>query len=208
MPAELTYIISGIVFGLSGGLTPGPLMTLVITESLRHGTREGLKVAMAPLITDLPVILLSIFLLSRLSELNAVVGIISLVGAGFLIYLAYESLTYKGVEVNTAHFKPQSLKKAIIANVFNPAPILFWVSVGAPTVLKAKETNLMSALLFIYFMYFFLVGSKVVTAILVGRSRHFLKSKNYFVIIKTLGLVLLVFAFIFLKDGLELLSVL
>jgi len=208
MSSEIPFIISGIVFGLGGGLTPGPLMTLVITETLKHGTKEGLKVAMAPLITDLPVVLLSIFLLSKLSDINVVIGIISLVGAVFLVYLGYESYTYKGVEIDTSHFKPQSLKKGIIANIFNPAPILFWISVGAPTVLKGYEVSLMASVYFIFFMYFCLVGSKLLTAILVGKSRQFLKSRNYILIIKILGVVLFVFAFVFFKDGLYLLDLL
>jgi threonine/homoserine/homoserine lactone efflux protein len=204
--SEIPFIISGIVFGLGGGLTPGPLMTLVITETLKHGTKEGLKVAMAPLITDFPVVLISIFLLSKLSEINIIIGIISLVGAVFLVYLGYESFTFKGVEIDSSQFKPRSLKKGIIANVFNPAPILFWISVGAPTVLKGYEVSLMAAIYFVFFMYFFLVGSKLLTAMLVGRSRQFLKSRNYMLIIKVLGIVLFVFAVVFFKDGLELLN--
>jgi threonine/homoserine/homoserine lactone efflux protein len=204
--SEISFIISGIVFGLGGGLTPGPLMTLVITETLKHGTKEGLKVAMAPLITDFPVVLISIFLLSKLSEINIIIGIISLVGAVFLVYLGYESFTFKGVEIDLSYFNPQSLKKGVIANIFNPAPILFWISVGAPTVLKGYEVSLMAAIYFVFFMYFFLVGSKLLTAMLVGRSRQFLKSRNYMLIIKVLGIVLFVFAVVFFKDGLELLN--
>ena len=207
MSSEIPFIISGLVFGLGGGLTPGPLMTLVITESLKHGTKEGLKVAMAPLITDLPVVFISIFLLSRLSELNLVIGTISILGAIFLVYLGYESLTFKGIEIDTKTFKSQSLRKGILANIFNPAPILFWISVGAPTVLKGYEVSLMASVYFIFFMYLCLVGSKLLMALLVGKSRQFLKSRNYMLIIKTLGVILIVFALIFLKDGLELLSI-
>ena len=207
MSSELPFIISGIVFGLGGGLTPGPLMTLVISETLKHGTREGLKVAMAPLITDLPVVLLSVFLLSELSDLNVVIGIISLLGAIFLIYLGHESITFKGVEIDSSHFKPQSLRKGIIANIFNPAPILFWISVGAPTVLKGYEISIMASIYFIVFMYVCLVGSKFLTAMLVGKSRQFLQSRNYKLIIRILGAVLFVFAFLFLKDSLELLRI-
>jgi threonine/homoserine/homoserine lactone efflux protein len=206
MSSDLPFIISGIVFGLGGGLTPGPLMTLVISETLKHGTKEGLKVAMAPLITDLPVVLLSVFLLSELSDLSVAIGIISLLGAIFLLYLGHESITFKGVEIDTSHFKPQSLRKGIIANIFNPAPILFWISVGAPTVLKGYEVSFMASIYFIVFMYVCLVGSKFLTAMLVGKSRQFLQSRNYKLIIRILGVVLIVFAILFLKDGLELLG--
>ena len=207
MSSEIPFIISGIVFGLGGGLTPGPLMTLVISETLKHGTKEGLKVAVAPLITDFPVVLLSIFLLSKISEIHIIIGIISILGAVFLVYLGYESFTFKGVMIDKRSFKPQSLKKGIIANIFNPAPILFWITVGAPTVLKAYDVNLLASIYFVFFMYFCLVGSKFLTAMLVGKSRQFFKSKNYLIIIKVLGLVLFVFACIFLWDGLKSLNI-
>jgi hypothetical protein len=46
----------GIIFGLSAGLAPGPLLMLVISDTLRHGIKAGVKVALAPVITDLPII--------------------------------------------------------------------------------------------------------------------------------------------------------
>ena len=39
--AMLSALAAGFLLGLTAGLAPGPLMALVITQSLRHGTREG-----------------------------------------------------------------------------------------------------------------------------------------------------------------------
>jgi threonine/homoserine/homoserine lactone efflux protein len=50
------FLSAGITLGLSAGFSPGPLSTLVISHSLRYGTREGVKVAMAPFITDVPIV--------------------------------------------------------------------------------------------------------------------------------------------------------
>ncbi len=47
MSPEAALLISGLVFGLSGGLTPGPLLALIITQSLRYGPREGIRIAIA-----------------------------------------------------------------------------------------------------------------------------------------------------------------
>lgn len=201
MPSKFTFIISGIVFGLSGGLTPGPLLTLVISETLRHNTKEGIKVSIVPLITDLPIVVTSIYLFSYLSNLQILIGIIALGGALFLIYLGYESITYRGIELDIEYLKPQSIKKGILANLLNPNPYLFWITIGAPTIVKAFDFSALSAVLFIFFMYFCLVGSKVVVAILVGKSRRFLSSKNYIYLIRGLGIVLLIFAIIFFHDS-------
>src|SRR5687767_9374273 len=55
---------TALALGLPAGVAPGPLLTLVITHTLRHGLREGIKVAAAPLITDPPIAVLCAWVLS------------------------------------------------------------------------------------------------------------------------------------------------
>ncbi len=71
MTAEISLLFSGVVFGLSGGLSPGPLLTLVVSETLKHGIKEGVKVSIAPLITDPPIVIAAIFIVSRGSFLRS-----------------------------------------------------------------------------------------------------------------------------------------
>ncbi len=40
-----TSLTIGIVLGLAAGLAPGPLLALTITQSLKYGIVEGVKVA-------------------------------------------------------------------------------------------------------------------------------------------------------------------
>lgn len=202
MSEELSYFLTGIMFGLGAGLTPGPLMTLVFTETLKHGTKEGLKVSMAPLITDLPIILFSIFLLAKIAEIHLIIGLISLIGAGYIVFLGYQSITFSGIDLNGKEAVPRSIRKGILANIFNPNPYIFWVTVGAPIIIKASDVSPMAAALFLCSMYFFLVGSKMLTALILGKSRHFLKNRYYIYILRLLGAALIIFALIYLKDGL------
>ena len=120
MPAELSFLLSGIVFGLSGGFTPGPLTMLVISQSLRYGVGEGCKIALAPILTDLPIVLITIFIVSQLSDVQVVLGIISILGGMFLVYLGYEGFTFKGAETDFESINPDSFKKGMIANFLNP----------------------------------------------------------------------------------------
>ncbi|MCX9013779.1 MAG: hypothetical protein OIN89_03135 [Candidatus Methanoperedens sp.] len=55
MIETLTFLVSGMIFGLTSGISPGPLLTLVISETLKNGSSGGMKVAVAPLITDIPI---------------------------------------------------------------------------------------------------------------------------------------------------------
>lgn len=92
----------------------------------------------------------------------------------------------------------------VITNFFNPSPYMFWFTIGAPLVLKV---GLPPAALYILAFYLFLVGSKVLVAVVVGKSRFFLKNKDYIYTTRLLGIILLVFALFFLKESLELFGV-
>ena len=199
----MTFLFSGIVFGLSAGLAPGPLLTLVVSETIKYGTKEGMKVAIAPLVTDLPIVLAAILVLSRLSDIQPIFGIVSLLGAAFLFYLGYENLTFKGVDIEDNLVKPQSLKKAVVTNFLSPHPYMFWLSIGAPTVLKASEIHVSFAVVFVSAFYLLLIGSKLFVAIIIGKSRTILKTRGYIYSIKALGIILFMFAVLFLRDGLK-----
>jgi threonine/homoserine/homoserine lactone efflux protein len=207
MESDFSYIITGVVFGLTAGITPGPLLTLVFSETLKHGTKEGIKISFAPLLTDLPIVLGAIYLVSYITNLLTLYGFIAILGSIFLSYLAYESIFFRGINTNNSTLRPQSIKKGIIANFLNPAPYIFWITIGSPIVLQAKERNLFAALSFIASMYICLVGSKVLVAFLVGRSRLFLKSNTYIYIIRGLGIVLFLFAIRFFIYGLHYFSI-
>ena len=204
----IKYLTTGIILGLSAGFAPGPLLTLVITESLQHGIIAGIKVALAPVLTDVPIIALTLILLSKLSNFHGLLGIISILGGLLILYLGYESIRIKGVTLDFDDVEPKSLRKGIMVNVLNPHPYLFWLGVGAPTVMKAMDHGILAASAFVGSFYILLVGSKMLLAMLVGRSRTFLTDKLYIYTNRMLGVVLWVLAIFLFKDGFDLLGLL
>lgn len=204
----LNFLTIGIILGLSAGFAPGPLLTLVISETLQHGVKSGLKVALAPIITDLPIIILTLFILAKLSDFHNILGIISLTGGFFILYLGYKNIRTKGVELNLQNTKPNSLKKGILVNALSPHPYLFWFSVGAPVMSKAMNLNIIAPLAFICSFYALLVGSKILIAVLVGKSRYFLTGNIYIYTMRFIGLVLCVLAFVLFRDGFKLFEIL
>jgi len=203
MIESLPFLFSGILFGFAAGLAPGPLLALVIAETVKHNRKEGILVASAPLITDIPIVLLSVLILSKLSHFDYVLGAISLCGAVFIGYLAYESITVKGIDIDNRKIRARSFRKGIITNFLSPHPYIFWIAVGAPIVLKGYKTSILASFFFIAGFYFFLVGSKITVALVVDRSKAFLKSTAYLAVIRILGFILLLFCLIFIKDGLN-----
>ena len=185
--------MSGAALGLSAGWSPGPLLTLVITETLRSGIAAGLRLAAAPLITDAPIILAALILMPRLNAYRTVMGFITLAGAVFILWMAVESMGFKAERQEVSR-PPASIWRGVLANALNPSPYLFWFTVGGSLVLRTADQNQMAAAVFILVFYACLVGSKMVLAFVVGRYRRFLKSGLYVWTLRLLGGVLLLFA--------------
>lgn len=201
------YLSIGTILGLSAGFAPGPLLTLVISETLRNDIKSGIKVALAPIITDLPIILGSVFVFSKLTNFHTILGIVSLLGGCFVLYMGYECIRTKGSELHLQQTRSNSLTKGVLVNALSPHPYLFWLTVGAPTISKSLSTNIIFPWIFIIAFYVFLVGSKILLAILVGKYKSFLSGSAYLFTMRFLGLVLGVLAVLLFIDGLKLLGI-
>lgn len=204
MAALLTM---GIVLGLSAGLSPGPLLTFVIAQSLRYGAREGVKVALVPLITDLPIILLTAFILSRLAGLEIILGAMSVAGGLFLLYLAYEHFHATALDFDAPRAVPHSLGKGILINLLSPNPVLFWLTVGAPLIIGGWAQHPVMPVVFLAGFYGALVGAKMIIAATIGASSRFFTSRPYRYIMRFLGALLVLFALMLFWNALTLLGV-
>ncbi len=202
----IEYLSSGIILGLSAGLSPGPLLALLVRETLAHETIEGLKVSLVPLITDPPIILISLLLVGKLAQFQTVFGVISLLGGVFVLFLAYESFTSRQLLQGLEDIRPRSIQKGIIVNLLNPHPYLFWITVGAPIVIKATWSNSSWGVLFVAVFYLLLVGVKALLAILLGRYRKFISDTMYAIVMRLLGVALGLFSFVLFHDGLQLIG--
>jgi len=196
------FVVYGMVLGLSAGISPGPLLALVISQTLQHGPREGIRVALVPLLTDVPIICLGLILFSRLEEPDFILGIVSFIGCLFVGYLGINGLRQQPLELELTQETPRSYLKGILTNVLSPHPYLFWFSVGVPTMLKANGQSLLSALGFVVSFYICIVGAKMTVALMVGRSRQFLTGSRYLWAVKCLGVLLIAFSLVLLYDGL------
>lgn len=202
----LGYLVIGVSLGLSAGLSPGPLFAMVISQTARYGLREGIKAALSPLFTDLPIVALAIFLLANVSGYRPVLGLVSLAGGLFVAYLAYENIKAKALELGDDQAAANSLVKGAAVNMLSPHPYLFWLAVGGPLMLTAYGQGAAAAAVFVAAFYISLVGSKIALAVVVSRSRRLVTGRAYVWLMRLLGLALLVFAGLLVRDGLQLLG--
>jgi threonine/homoserine/homoserine lactone efflux protein len=137
------YLVFGLTFGFAAAIQPGPFQTFLISRSLNNGWRSTLPAAFAPLLSDIPIVLLVLLLLSRVPPWMQ--NFLYLAGGLFLLYLAYGAFRsfrqFKGYQTITAESGRQNLFKAAFVNLLNPNPYLEWSLVMGPLLLKGwRET--------------------------------------------------------------------
>lgn len=194
-------MIEALALGLYAGLSPGPTLTLVIGQSLRYGLAEGLKVAIAPLLTDAPIILLVLWLLGRIGEGRGWLAAIAWVGALVLLLFAIDCFRAKPPEVDAQGGEPRSVLKGFLANLFNPHPWIAWLTVMGPRLQELAEHGRLRAALFLLLFYGVMVGAKMAIAVIVSRGRDRLRGRSWRLTMIGIGLVLLVFAIRSAVDG-------
>lgn len=202
---SIKYLFTGSFFGLVAGISPGPLLALVISETIRHNRAAGMKIAVSPILTDLPIILLTLFVFSGFSRTDQVLDYISVAGGVYLLYLAYKTITVKDFHAEEVGRTDNSLVKGIIVNFLSPHPYLFWITVGSPYIIRASGVSIYAVICFVLGFYMFLIGSKMIVAILTSHSKAFLNQKAMIWVLRVLGACLFVFALILMRKGLNLL---
>jgi threonine/homoserine/homoserine lactone efflux protein len=183
------------------------MLALVLAWTLRHGPREGCKIALTPLVTDAPIIVVALVLASKLAELRPLLGIVSIAGGAFVLCLAWDSFRPVRRDAKAPPEPPRSWFKGIVTNLLNPHPWIFWLTVGAAILAKAIAQSWLVAAAFLFGFYPLLVGSKVLVALMSGRSRDLLAGRPYRVVTRVLAVLLGVFAVLLLREGLRQLAV-
>jgi threonine/homoserine/homoserine lactone efflux protein len=132
------YLILGITYGFAAAVQPGPLSTYLISQTLRFGWRRALPGVLAPLISDGPIALLALVVLSNVPA--GLVVWLRVVGGVFVLYLAvgawkaWREYDERGPRADES--SRQSVMKAVTVNVLNPNPYLGWSTVLGPLLLK------------------------------------------------------------------------
>ena len=131
------YILQGIGYAFAAGVQPGPLQTYIISQTLLKGWRRNLPAALAPLISDGPIITICLLILSQVPAWLQ--RFLYVAGGLFVLYLAH------GAYRTWRHFDPnlpspeagtqKRILKAALVNLLNPSPYIFWTLVTGPILL-------------------------------------------------------------------------
>jgi threonine/homoserine/homoserine lactone efflux protein len=143
---------------------------------------------------------------AKLAQLRPLLGVVSLAGGAFVLYLAWDSIHPVRMDTKAPAEPPRSWLKGVVTNLLSPHPWLFWLTVGAAILAEAIAQSWLVAAAFLFGFYLLLVGSKVGVALLAGRSRDLLAGRPYRVVMRVLAAMLGVFARLLFREGLKLLA--
>ena len=164
------YLIQGVGYGLIAASQPGPFQTYLISQTLARGWKQTLPAALAPLISDGPIILICIFILSQVPAWLQ--KILYIAGGLFVLYLSYGTYkTWKDFNPSIPTIESgmqQSILKATLMNIFNPNPYIFWTLVTGPILLKGWRETPVNGIGFLAGFYITLISSLAAIILIFG----------------------------------------
>jgi threonine/homoserine/homoserine lactone efflux protein len=142
--ALISYILQGAALSFPAAIMPGPFQAYLLSQALKAGWKRTLPVAFVPLITDGPIIVLVLFLLSQTPQWF--LDSLRIVGGLFILFLAKGILLTSGSEKTGVEpdqwTTRRTLRNAIVMNFLNPNPYIFWSVVAGPIMLSGCRESL------------------------------------------------------------------
>lgn len=200
------YVAIGI--GLATSIIPGPILILTIAEALRSGYRAGLAVVVAPVVVDALVMIPLALLLSNFLTTKVARVAIGLIGGAILVYLGIRTLQQAfrkrfflpEIEQATPE-RPESawvsFRRGFVTHLFSPFAYVFWATVGAFSLRQALDSSGWAGA--VVFPVGFWLGSAIVgvaSALLSGKGRDILDTRQYQVVLTVCGFLLIALAFV------------
>ena len=165
------YFLRGLTLGMSAMAMPGPFQAFLLAQALKNGWRRTLPAALAPLVSDGPVVALVLLVLTQMPDWF--LAGLRLAGGLFMLYLAWGA--WQATKVNTSDLKPneatgQNFFKAALMNALSPGPYLFWSILAGPLVIEGWRQSPLVGLSFVLGFYLTLIGGFAVFIILSGTA--------------------------------------
>jgi threonine/homoserine/homoserine lactone efflux protein len=168
------YLVFGISYAFACVVQPGPFQAFLFSQSITNGWRKTIPLVFAPLISDLPVIILVLFVLTNVP--HQVLWVLQCFGGAFLLYLAFNAYkTWRTFNHNvTPDVSPQqNVFKAALVNFLNPNPYLGWSLVMGPLLIKGWSESPANGIVLLIAFYSSMVIYSIAMVVLFAAARNF-----------------------------------
>lgn len=168
------YILQGIGYGFAAAAQPGPFQTYLISQSLLKGWRKTLVGALAPLVSDGPIIALCLLVLSQVPDWLK--RSLYVAGGLFILYLAYGAYSaWKNFDPHlpsTETGNQHGILKAALMNVLSPGPYIFWTLVTGPILIAGWRETPFHGISFMLGFYITMISSLAMLIIVFGSAHQ------------------------------------
>ena len=166
-------LIPGITYGFAAAVTPGPLSMYLISQAITAGWRRALPVAFSPLISDGPVAVLVLAILSQVP--STVVQYLRVPGGVFIFYLAFGAWkSWRAFDAENANLHQSvsnNLWKAAVVNWLNPNMYLGWSIILGPIVLSGWRKSMATGIALLLGFYITMIATMIGMVILFAAAR-------------------------------------
>ncbi|MBX3064586.1 MAG: LysE family transporter [Anaerolineae bacterium] len=203
----LDFIIRAMQLGFSASISPGPLQSYLISSALTLGWRRSLILCLVPIITDIPLIILVVFILGTVPDV--MIRVLQIAGGFFLLWIAWgtfqswrSGVTIGGSEDASLRSTSQFsvLRRGVLMGWISPSPYIYWGTVLGPLLIAALRESLLHAAAFLVSFYATFAFFIAVTIIVFDRLRRLDPRFTRFLILLTI-IVLLWVAITLLLSG-------
>ncbi len=202
----LGVIFFGSTLGIIEGIKPGPLLTMVIRETLSGGLKAGIRTASAPIFTDGPLIIISLITANWLASNQAFLGIISILGAIFLVKMGFECFIIEPPTVDIQNYDyKSSFKKGILTNLLNPNVYMFWFLIGGPIMASTAIKEPLAPIGYAISFLLSIIIVKIIIAYIFDKTRGKLSVSFYKRSLLICGIAMIIFAFGYLYQAYQIL---
>jgi threonine/homoserine/homoserine lactone efflux protein len=167
----LSILLFGSSYGFAAVIQPGPLQAFLVSRIAATGWRRTLPACFSPLLSDVPIALVALFLLDQLPPIAQ--NALQAGGGLLLVYLAWIASRQlrRSAEPDQTRSAPRTFFEAALVNLLNPHPWLGWTLVLGPLVHRTWSDQAIYAVALIVAFYATMVVTLAGFILLVGTVR-------------------------------------
>jgi len=199
------------LIGFTGAMMPGPVTTLIVTETARRGFIAGPLITIGHALLELAMVVALVFGLGDLLKQNAVAGTIGLLGGLFLLWMGFDivrsawqgKVSFDTTRDVSASSSGNPIIAGILTSVANPYWILWWATVGAAYLITFRAFGIVGIVAFY-------IGHTLadwvwnnVVAFVVATGRRVMTDRVYRGILIVCGAFLIALSFYFVNSGIN-----
>lgn len=207
----LSLVSQGISIAFAAGAQPGPFTSFLIGRTLAQGWRNSIVLALTPLVTDVPIVLVVLLVLKQFPP--ELIRAIQIVGGLYLLWLAYGAwkqfragVTFTTQAAPTGNSSQiRTLAQGAVMGWLSPGPYIFWATINGPLLIQGLNQSLWVGIAFLLSFYLPFIAILVVYVLVFDRLRRLDERVTAGIFVVTLAIMVL-FGLRLLAQGLGIIA--